>query len=83
MAHHDALTGLANRAALMERVEDACDRCRRSQEQFSVLMLDLDWFKQVNDTFGHAAGDELLRQVAARLKAALQKNDIVRAAWRR
>jgi diguanylate cyclase (GGDEF)-like protein/PAS domain S-box-containing protein len=76
MAHHDALTGLANRAALMERVEDACDRCRRSQEQFSVLMLDLDWFKQVNDTFGHAAGDELLRQVAARLKAALHKNDI-------
>ena len=77
MAHHDALTGLANRAALMERVEDACDRCRRSGEEFSVLMLDLDWFKQVNDTFGHPAGDELLRQVAARLKAALRNNDIL------
>jgi diguanylate cyclase (GGDEF)-like protein/PAS domain S-box-containing protein len=77
MAHHDALTGLANRAALMERVEDACDRCRRSEEQFSILMLDLDWFKQVNDTFGHPAGDELLRQVGARLKAALHKNDLL------
>ncbi len=77
MAHHDALTGLANRAALMERVEDACDNCRRSEEQFSILMLDLDWFKQVNDTFGHPAGDELLRQVGARLKAALQKNDLL------
>ena len=77
MAHHDALTGLANRAALMESVEDACDRCRRSGEEFSVLMLDLDWFKQVNDTFGHLAGDELLRQVAARLKAALRTNDVL------
>jgi len=77
MAHHDALTGLANRAALMERVEDACDRCRRSGEEFSVLMLDLDWFKQVNDTFGHPAGDELLRQVAARLKAALRNSDVL------
>ena len=75
MAHHDALTGLANRAALMERVEDACDRCRRSGEEFSVLMLDLDWFKQVNDTFGHPAGDELLRQVGVRLKAALRNNE--------
>jgi diguanylate cyclase (GGDEF)-like protein/PAS domain S-box-containing protein len=77
MAHHDALTGLANRAALMERVEDACDRCRRSGEEFSVLMLDLDWFKQVNDTFGHPAGDELLRQVGARLKAALRNSDVL------
>jgi diguanylate cyclase (GGDEF)-like protein/PAS domain S-box-containing protein len=77
MAHHDALTGLANRAALMERVEDACDRCRQSEDQFSILMLDLDWFKQVNDTFGHPAGDELLRQVGARLKAALHKNDLL------
>ncbi len=77
MAHHDALTGLANRAALMERVEDACDRCRRSGEEFNVLMLDLDWFKQVNDTFGHPAGDELLSQVGVRLKAALRNNDIL------
>lgn len=77
MAHYDALTGLANRAALMERVEDACDCCRRSGEEFSILMLDLDWFKQVNDTFGHPAGDELLRQVAARLKAALRNSDVL------
>ncbi len=76
MAHHDALTGLANRASLMERVEDACERCRQSGEEFSVLILDLDWFKQVNDTFGHPAGDELLRQVAGRLKAALRNGDV-------
>jgi diguanylate cyclase (GGDEF)-like protein/PAS domain S-box-containing protein len=77
MAHHDALTGLANRAALMGRVEDACDRCRASGDGFNLLMLDLDWFKQVNDTFGHPAGDELLRQVAARLKPALRHNDVL------
>ena len=77
MAHHDALTGLANRAALMERIEDACERCRRSEEQFSILVLDLDWFKQVNDTFGHPAGDELLRQVGAQLKTALQTTDLL------
>ena len=77
MAHHDALTGLANRAALMGGVEDACDRCRRSGDGFNLLMLDLDWFKQVNDTFGHPAGDELLRQVAVRLKATLRSSDVL------
>ena len=49
----------------------------RRKKQFSILMLDLDWFKQVNDTFGHPAGDELLRQVGARIKVALQKNDLL------
>ena len=57
MAHHDALTGLANRAALIEKIEDACARHRRREEVFTVLLLDLDRFKQVNDTFGHPAGD--------------------------
>jgi diguanylate cyclase (GGDEF)-like protein len=77
MAHHDALTGLANRAALVEKIEDACARCRRWDEGFNVLMVDLDRFKQVNDTFGHPAGDELLKHVAVRLKTALQETDVL------
>src|SRR5262249_24560230 len=51
MAHHDALTGLANRAALIEKMADACARQRRFSEAFNVFMLDLDRFKQVNDSF--------------------------------
>ena len=62
MALHDALTGLGNRVALMERMEEACARFRRRGETFSVLLLDLDRFKQVNDTLGHPAGDALLRR---------------------
>lgn len=77
MAHHDALTGLANRAALIEKIEDACARHRRWGEEFNVLMLDLDRFKQVNDTFGHPAGDDLLKQVANRLKATLRETDVL------
>jgi diguanylate cyclase (GGDEF)-like protein len=75
MALHDALTGLGNRVALMERMDEACARCRRRGETFSLLLLDLDRFKQVNDTLGHPAGDALLREVAARLKASLRETD--------
>ena len=77
LAHHDALTGLANRPALVEKIEDACARFRRWKEEFNVLMIDLDRFKQVNDTFGHPAGDELLRQVAERLKGTLRETDVL------
>lgn len=77
LAHHDALTGLANRPALVEKIEDACARYRRWGEEFNVLMVDLDRFKQVNDTFGHPAGDDLLKQVAERLKGALQETDVL------
>ena len=77
LAHHDALTGLANRPALAEKIEDACARFRRWKEEFNVLMIDLDQFKQVNDTFGHPAGDELLRQVAERLKGTLRETDVL------
>jgi diguanylate cyclase (GGDEF)-like protein/PAS domain S-box-containing protein len=77
MAHHDPLTGLLNRAALLERIVDLCARLRRWNEGLSVLMLDLDRFKQVNDTFGHHAGDLLLKQVAERLRASLRETDVL------
>ncbi len=77
LAHHDALTGLANRASLVEKIEDACSRYRWRGEEFNVLMVDLDRFKQVNDTYGHPSGDELLKQVAERLKGALKETDVL------
>ena len=77
MAHHDALTGLANRAALVQRIDEAAARQRRSAEPFTVLLLDLDRFKQVNDTLGHLAGDTLLMEVAGRLRSLLRETDVL------
>jgi diguanylate cyclase (GGDEF)-like protein len=77
MAHHDALTGLANRVLLRTCIEIALGRQRRQSEEFALLLIDLDRFKPVNDTFGHAAGDELLRCVAQRLRECVRDVDVV------
>jgi diguanylate cyclase (GGDEF)-like protein/PAS domain S-box-containing protein len=77
LAHHDALTGLANRVALAQKIDEAAARQRRRGEPFTVLLLDLDRFKQVNDTLGHPAGDTLLIEVATRLKGLLRETDVL------
>jgi diguanylate cyclase (GGDEF)-like protein/PAS domain S-box-containing protein len=77
LAQHDLLTGLANRALFSEKLEDAAKRLARHGITFSVLMLDLDRFKKVNDTLGHPAGDRLLVEVAQRLKSALRDTDVL------
>jgi diguanylate cyclase (GGDEF)-like protein len=77
MAHHDLLTGLANRTYFMEKIQEAGARLRRRGEPFTVFMLDLDRFKDVNDSLGHPAGDALLKELARRLKSALRETDVL------
>ena len=76
-AVHDALTGLGNRALLEDRLENAISRYGRDGERFGLLMLDLDRFKLVNDTFGHAAGDALVLEIADRLRALTRETDTI------
>ena len=77
LAHHDALTDLANRTLLQERLSAATARARRTGGSLALLCLDLDGFKAVNDLHGHAAGDALLQEVAVRLGRSVRENDTV------
>ena len=77
MALEDPLTGLANRRLLPERVWMAIAHARRNKSAMAVVYLDLDGFKEVNDTLGHTAGDELLKKVAERLLGAVREEDTV------
>jgi diguanylate cyclase (GGDEF)-like protein len=77
VARHDPLTGLPNRMLLMDRLDQAIAATRRSGSILAVCFLDLDGFKSVNDQFGHAAGDEVLREIARRLRGAMRGGDTV------
>ncbi len=77
LAHHDALTGLLNRYSLESRLAQALLSARRDERALAVMFIDLDRFKTINDTLGHAAGDCLLQEVAQRLKSTVRESDIV------
>jgi diguanylate cyclase (GGDEF)-like protein len=76
-ALHDALTGLPNRVLLHDRVEQAMRTARRDNTSMALFLMDLNGFKEVNDTLGHEAGDMLLQEVARRLRGALRASDTV------
>jgi len=76
-AMYDSLTGLPNRNSLTTRLDHAIARVNRTGERLALLFIDLDRFKHVNDSFGHAAGDEVLRQAAARIRACVREVDTV------
>ena len=77
LAYSDALTGLASRAYFHKHLEDVVKASHRRSERFALLFLDLDGFKEVNDSLGHDAGDMLLKQIARRLQAVIRGNDFV------
>jgi CHASE1-domain containing sensor protein len=77
LAQTDALTSLANRRAFISRLASSFGASKRNSSQFAMLSIDLDHFKDVNDSLGHAVGDILLQQVAARLKASVRQTDVL------
>jgi diguanylate cyclase (GGDEF)-like protein len=77
LATHDALTGLPNRTLILDRIEQLMMRARRDKTPLAALFIDLDNFKAINDSLGHASGDELLQAVAARLTAVVRDSDAV------
>lgn len=77
LATHDALTGLANRAKFLDQMNTSLLIARRHHTRFALLFLDLDRFKEINDTLGHAAGDQLLIAAAARMRQALRASDLL------
>jgi len=77
LSHYDKLTGLANRELFRDRLHQAMSRAERAGKLVALLFLDLDRFKSVNDTLGHLAGDELLVEVATRLKTCVRKSDTI------
>ena len=78
LAFHDALTGLPNRALFVDRLDRCLAEVRRNPERrIALLYLDLDRFKQVNDTLGHPAGDELIREVGRRISSLVRESDTV------
>jgi diguanylate cyclase (GGDEF)-like protein/PAS domain S-box-containing protein len=77
LAHHDALTGLPNRTSISEEIERQITLARRHGRRLAVVFLDLNYFKHVNDSLGHEAGDELLRVIGQRLRAAVRESDMV------
>jgi diguanylate cyclase (GGDEF)-like protein/PAS domain S-box-containing protein len=79
-AYHDALTGLPNRALFADRLYQALARARRYRTQVAVLLVDVDGFKGINDTFGHETGDAVLAEIGRRLQGSLRQTDTV-ARW--
>lgn len=77
LAYHDALTGLANRHKLEQFISQSLASARRNQQQFGVLILDIDQFKTINDTKGHEVGDQLLQIIAERLRNTVRRTDMV------
>lgn len=77
LAFHDALTGLPNRSLMQDRISQAVVRAERSNHRIAVMFIDIDNFKNINDTLGHDAGDDLLCEVASRLKDAVRGHDTI------
>jgi diguanylate cyclase (GGDEF)-like protein/PAS domain S-box-containing protein len=77
LAHHDVLTGLPNRLMIQSQLEQSLGSAQRDGKKLALLLLDLDRFKDVNDSFGHASGDELLQQVADVLRERLRQADVI------